>query len=63
MDEVEVRLRIVELAIPQATKISMERSEILLKTCEDLEKYVLKSKPSKGKSASTPKKAPAKPRK
>jgi len=63
MDDNEIRLRIVEAVIPQASRVALTDSEIITKTCTELEKYVLKSKTSERKSNSQPKKVTAKPRK
>ncbi len=63
MDDNEIRLRIVEAVIPQASRVALTDSEIITKTCTELEKYVLKSKTSERKSNSQPKRVTTKPRK
>lgn len=45
MEVSEVRLRIVECVIQQATKVGLFQPEGLIETCTTLEKYVLDSKP------------------
>ena len=63
MDNNEIRLRIVEAVIPQASRVALNDSEIIIKTCTGLEKYVLKSETSGKKSNPQPKKVTTKPRK
>lgn len=41
MDKVEVRMRIVEVLVPQATRVGIEQPEYLIKACTQLEEYVL----------------------
>lgn len=43
MDEVVVRLRILEALIPQAARSDIQGPEKLVETCKHLENYVLHS--------------------
>mgnify|MGYP001048052596 CR=1 FL=1 len=43
MDKTEVRLRIIEAVVPQATKVGITEPEYIVKTCSTLEEYVLGS--------------------
>ncbi len=63
MDDSEIRLRIVEAVMPQASRVALTDSEIIVKTCTVLENYVLKSKLSGQKSNPQPKKVTARPHK
>jgi hypothetical protein len=62
MDSIEVRMRIVEAVLPQASRVGLIDSEIIVKTCTVLENYVLKSELSGKKSNPQPKKVTTKPR-
>lgn len=44
MDDCEVRLKLIEILVPHATKVGMTEPERIIKTCTELEKYVLDSK-------------------
>jgi hypothetical protein len=46
MDEREIRLKLVEILVPHATKVGMTEPDRIIKTCTELEKYVLDSKQS-----------------
>lgn len=61
MDQSEVRLRILEVLIPQATRVGIQEPEYLVNTCKTLEKYVLESKSGESKSDSPPKRKPGRP--
>jgi len=63
MDLSEVRLRILETVIPQATRVGIQEPEYLVNTCKTLEKYVLESKSGESTSDSPTKKKPGRPRK
>ena len=63
MDNSEIRLRIVEAVLPQASAVGLSDAQIIIKTCTGLEKYVLKSETSGKKSNPQPRKVTAKPRK
>lgn len=41
LNENEIRLRIVEAVIPQATRVGLVDPEAMLDTCSKIEKYVL----------------------
>ena len=57
MDEIQVRLKLVEALLPHATKVGITEPERIIKTCTELEKYVLDSKQSE-KSPDSPAKRP-----
>jgi hypothetical protein len=63
MDLSEVRLRILESIIPQATRVGIQEPEYIVKTCKVLENYVLESELGESKSDSPPKRKPGRPRK
>ena len=44
MEDKEIRLEIVKTVVPQASKVSLVNSETIVKTCSQLEEYVLGSK-------------------
>ena len=47
----EIRLKLVETVIAQASRVGLEQPETVVKICTTLEKYVIKSpKKAKGKS-------------
>jgi hypothetical protein len=54
MDKAEVRLRIVEVLVPQATRVGIEQPEYLIKACTQLEKYVLDLKEDESQPDSSP---------
>lgn len=37
----EIRLRIAEVVIPQATRVGIVEPEHIVKTCKEIEKYVI----------------------
>lgn len=41
MDKSEIRLRIVEVMVPQATRVGVLEPEYIVKSCSQLEEYVL----------------------
>jgi hypothetical protein len=43
MDDCEIRLRLLEVLIPQATRVAIIEPEYILKTCRILENYVIGS--------------------
>lgn len=59
----EVRLRILEALIPQATRVGIQEPEYIVNTCKVLENYVLESKLGENTSDSPPKRKPGRPRK
>jgi hypothetical protein len=46
MAEIQVRLKLLEIVIPQASKVGITEPSLLIHTCTELEKYVLDSKQS-----------------
>jgi hypothetical protein len=63
MDNAEVRLRILGMVIPQASRVGIQEPEYIVKTCKTLENYVLESKSGESTSDSPTKKKPGRPRK
>lgn len=63
MDKSEVRLRIVEVLVPQATRVGIEQPEYIIKACTQLEKYVLDLKEDENQPDSSPAKKANRPAK
>jgi hypothetical protein len=63
MDKAEIRLRIVEVLVPQATRFSIEQPEYIIKTCRQLESYVLDLIDDESQPDSSPKRKPGRPAK
>lgn len=63
MDDLhEIRLRILEAVLPQATRVGLGEPDHIVKTCTQLEKYVLDSAQIGEKlSDSPPKRPPGRP--
>jgi len=55
MDKAEIRLRIVEVLVPQATRVGIEQPEYVIKACTQLEKYVLDLNDDEKQPDSSPK--------
>ena len=53
MDKSEIRLKIVEVVVPQATRVGVLEPEYIIKTCSQLEEYVLGIK-EKGELSDSP---------
>lgn len=62
MDNAEMRLRLIEAVLPQATRVGMAEPEHLVKVCTVLEQYVLDCKEGEKLSDSPPKRAPGRPK-
>jgi hypothetical protein len=54
MDKAEIRLRIVEVLVPQATRVGIEQPEYIIKACTQMEKYVLDLKEDESQPDSSP---------
>lgn len=63
MDEREVRLRIVEAVLPQASRVAMQDPASIINTCSNLEHYVLDLKKGENLPDSPPKRKPGRPAK
>jgi hypothetical protein len=62
MDKTQVRLSILSMVIPQASRVSITDPAHIIKTCTDLEKYVLDSEKGENLSDSPAKRAPGRPK-
>lgn len=58
----EIRLKILSMVIPQATRVSIQEPEYIIDTCKKLENYVLESKNGEKSSDSPPKRKPGRPK-
>jgi len=63
MDEREIRLRIVEAVIPQASRVAMQDPVSIINTCTTLESYVLDSKKGETLPDSPPRRKTGRPAK
>jgi hypothetical protein len=57
-DDHEIRLRILEAVLPQATRVGLEEPDQIVKVCTRLEKYVLDSAQIGEKLSDSPTKRP-----
>lgn len=63
MDNIEVRLRIVEVILPTASRYGMDHPDQIVDTCRAFEKYVLESHADEVSPDSSIKRKPGRPRK
>ncbi len=61
MDNVQIRLKILESVLPQATRHGLTDPDQVVKTCKELEKYVLDSKNGEKSPDSPAKRPPGRP--
>lgn len=54
-DDIMTRLRIVEAYLPRASQVGITDPKTIVEKCSELEKYVLGSETSEGKSPDSPK--------
>lgn len=62
MDKSDVRLALLAMVVPQASRVSITDPETLIKTCTTLEEYVLDSKKGEKLPDSPTKRAPGRPK-
>lgn len=62
MDKSDVRLALLAMVVPQASRVSITDPETLIKTCTTLEEYVLDSKKGEKLPDSPPKRAAGRPK-
>lgn len=63
MDDREIRLRILEAVLPQATRVSLNDPPVVLKACTIFEEYVLDLKKGENLPDSPSKRKPGRPAK
>jgi hypothetical protein len=63
MDDREIRLRILEAVMPQATRVGLSDPPMMIKTCTMFEQYVLDFKEGEKLSDSPPKRKTGRPAK
>ena len=62
MGNTDLRIKILSIVVPQATRVGMTEPEHIVKTCSFLEKYVLDSDKVEEQSNSTPVKKMGRPK-
>lgn len=62
MDKTQIRLALLGMVLPQASRVSMTDPKLIIETCTTLEDYVLDSKKGEKLPDSPPKRAPGRPK-
>jgi hypothetical protein len=63
MDSQEVRLEILRIVVPQATRVGIVQPESIVKTCSHLENYVIGLTNAEEKPTPAPRKKATRPKK
>jgi hypothetical protein len=62
MDKAQIRLTLLSMVLPQASRVSITDPKLIIETCTELEKYVLDSEKGENLPDSPTKRAPGRPK-
>lgn len=62
MQKAEVRLELLKILVPQATRVGISEPKYMIESCRSLEQYVLDCNEDEKLSDSSPKRKPGRPK-